>query len=246
MTLKVFDTFTGIGGFTIPLVEMGHEIVGYSEIDKYAIQIYQKHFPNHKNYGNIEKIDWNTVPDFDLLTGGTPCQDLSIAGKRAGLEGAKSGLFRNYVYALEQKKPKYFIWENVKGALSSNQGWDFAEVLCSFSEAGYAIQWQVLNSKNHGVAQNRERIFVVGTRGESSREVFPFRYAYPEIDELQGQQTNTLTARYEKAQATGSYIIEGKQHAQEIHQLNNPKHSNNRVYGTGGGKSDNQHNAGWK
>ena len=153
--------------------------VGFSEIDKYANQVLKYNFPNTKNYGDIKEIDWSTVPDFDLLVGGSPCQDLSVAGKQAGLSGERSGLFTEYIRALQEKKPKHFIWENVKGALSSNQGWDFAEVQTQMAEAGYSLWWQVLNAKDFGVPQNRERIFVVGTRGERGREVL-FKREEPE------------------------------------------------------------------
>uniref|UniRef100_A0A6H1ZU23 Putative methyltransferase n=1 Tax=viral metagenome TaxID=1070528 RepID=A0A6H1ZU23_9ZZZZ len=145
--------------------------IGFSEIDKYANQVLKYRFPNIKNYGDCKTINWSDVPDFDLLVGGSPCQDLSVAGKRAGITGERSGLFSEFIRALQEKKPKYFIWENVKGALSSNQGWDFAEVQTQMAEAGYSIWWQVLNAKDFGVPQNRERIFVVGTRGECGREV---------------------------------------------------------------------------
>jgi len=146
--------------------------VGFSEIDKHASAVLRYRFPNVTNYGDITKIDWSGVPDFDLLVGGSPCQDLSIAGKRAGLEGGRSGLFYEYVRALEEKKPEHFIWENVKGALSSNGGRDFAAVLSALAEAGYSLWWQVLNAKDFGVPQNRERIFIVGSRSGSPREVF--------------------------------------------------------------------------
>ncbi len=146
--------------------------VGFSEIDKFASQVLKYHYPNVKNYGNIKEIDWSTVPDFDLLVGGSPCQDLSIAGKRAGLAGERSGLFTEYIRCLKEKKPQHFIWENVKGALSSNNGWDLAAVFFEMAEAGYSIKWQVLNAKHFGVPQNRERIFVIGTRGERGPEIF--------------------------------------------------------------------------
>jgi len=168
--MRYFSTFSGVGGFEIALD--GHECVGFSEVDKYAIQVYQHHFPDHHNYGDITKINWQSVPDFDLLVGGSPCQDLSVAGKQQGLDGKRSGLFWDYVKALEIKKPAHFVWENVKGALSSNEGRDFAEIINAFSEAGYSLWWQVLNAKDFGVPQNRERVFVLGTRNGSPREVF--------------------------------------------------------------------------
>ena len=146
--------------------------IGFSEIDKYASAVLKYRWPNIQNYGDIKKINWSEVPDFDLLTGGSPCQDLSIAGKRAGLSGQRSGLFYEFIRAVNEKKPKYFIWENVKGALSSQTGWDFAAVLNEMAEAGYSLWWQVLNAKDFGVPQNRERIFVIGFRDGSPREIF--------------------------------------------------------------------------
>ena len=150
----------------------GVQTIGFSEIDKYASAVLKYHWPNIKNYGDITKIDWSEVPDFDLLTGGSPCQDLSIAGNRAGLSGRRSGLFFEFMRAVREKQPKYFIWENVKGALSSQSGWDFTTVINEMAEAGYSLWWQVLNAKDFGVPQNRERIFVVGFRDGSPREIF--------------------------------------------------------------------------
>ena len=154
------------------LSQDGFTCVGYSEIDKYAVQVLRYHYPTIKNYGNIKDINWSEVPDFDLLVGGSPCQDFSIAGKRAGVAGERSGLVWEYIRALEEKKPQHFIWENVKGVMSSRNGHDFANILTAFSEAGYSLQWQVLNAKDFGVPQNRERVFVIGTRGGSGPEVF--------------------------------------------------------------------------
>jgi len=153
--------------------------VGFSENDRFASQVLKYKYPNITNYGNISKINWSEVPDFDILTGGSPCQDFSIAGKRAGIEGARSGLVWEFIRCLEEKKPQYFIWENVKGVMSSRGGWDFANIISAFSEAGYSLWWQVLNAKDFGVPQNRERIFVVGFRTGSPREVFFEREEHP-------------------------------------------------------------------
>src|SRR3990167_2407250 len=146
--------------------------VGFSEVNKYASQVLKYHYPNVKNYGDCKTINWPEVPDFDLLVGGSPCQDFSIAGKRVGIKGARSGLVWEYIRCLEEKKPRYFIFENVKGLLSSGGGLHFATILNAFSEAGYSLWWQVLNAKDFGVPQNRERIFVVGFRDGSPPEVF--------------------------------------------------------------------------
>src|SRR3990167_712646 len=179
--MKVFSTFAGVEGIGMGLPEEW-ERVGFSEIDKYASQVLAYHHPNVKNYGDITKIDWRQVPDFDVLTGGSPCQDFSIAGKRQGLNGTRSSLAWEFIRGLRDKQPKYFIWENVKGVMSSRGGWDFANLLCAFSESGYSLWWQILNAKDFGVPQNRERIFVVGFREGSPKEVFFERESSKEIE----------------------------------------------------------------
>jgi len=149
--------------------------VGYSEIDKYAQQIYQSHFPTHKNYGDITTIIAEDLPDFDLLVGGFPCQTFSIAGKRAGFEDTRGTMFFELARILRAKQPRLFVFENVKGLLSHDGGRTFATIVKALDELGYHLQWQVLNSKNHGVPQNRERVFIIGhLRGTSRPEVFPF------------------------------------------------------------------------
>lgn len=268
--MKYFSLFSGVGGFELgieyahseyakrvqqgigdkdlsglgePLMGTESLCVGFSEIDKHASAVLRYHYPDIKNYGDISQIDWSTVPDFDLLVGGSPCQDFSIAGKRAGLAGARSGLFGEYVRALEEKKPAYFIWENVKGVLSSNDGRDFAIILNALAESGYALWWQVLNAKDFGVPQNRERIFIVGSRNGSPREVFFERESSGDHQDG-GVIAGTVTSRYPASQREGAYIEETRHSRGAIEQLNQPKHSNNRLYGTGGGLSSLEHGAG--
>jgi len=146
--------------------------IGYSEIDKYAIQIYEKHF-NHKNYGDIRDI--KELPDFELLIGGFPCQSFSIAGKRGGFNDTRGTLFFEIARIVREKQPRLLLLENVKGLLSHDKGRTFFTIISTLDELGYDIQWQVLNSKNFGVPQNRERVFIIGhLRGTSRQEVFPF------------------------------------------------------------------------
>jgi DNA (cytosine-5)-methyltransferase 1 len=209
--------------------------IGYSEIDKYASAIYQKHFPTHHNYGDITKIVAEDLPDFDLLVGGFPCQAFSIAGKRGGFEDTRGTMFFELARILRAKQPRLFVFENVKGLLSHDGGKSFATIIQTLDELGYDCQWQVLNSKNHGVPQNRERVFIIGhLRGTPRPQVFPFGDYTETTDELQGQHSNTLTARYYGGQANGTYVLEGELDAQGINQLNQPTHSNDRVYGADG------------
>jgi DNA (cytosine-5)-methyltransferase 1 len=158
------------------------ECVGYSEIDKYAIATYQSHFPEHHNYGDITKINEQELPDFDMLVGGFPCQAFSIAGKRKGFEDTRGTLFFDIARIIKAKQPRLVFLENVKGLLSHDNGETFRTIIATLDELGYDIQWQVLNSKNHGVPQNRERVFIIGhLRGTSRPEVFPFTGSIEQI-----------------------------------------------------------------
>lgn len=162
----------------MPLKEMGFECVGWSEIDKYAIRTFEVNFPEMvgKNYGDITKIDCANVPDFNLLVGGSPCQDFSVSkNNREGLAGKRSGLFEEYLRILKEKQPDNFIWENVKGVLSCNKGEDWKYIQSSFVAAGYSIKYQVLNTKDYEIPQNRERVYVVGQR----EDLTPFEFVFP-------------------------------------------------------------------
>ena len=161
--------------------------IGYSEIDKYAIQTYQSHFPEHHNYGDITKINTDELPYFDLIVGGFPCQAFSIAGKRKGFEDTRGTLFFEIARILRAKQPRLFLLENVKGLLSHDNGQTFATIIATLDELGYDLQWQVLNSKDFGVPQNRERVYIVGhLRGTPRPEVFP-------IESDNGETSNEVT-----------------------------------------------------
>jgi DNA (cytosine-5)-methyltransferase 1 len=217
--MKYFDSFTGVGGFSLA-VPKDWECVGFAEIDKYANMVLRYRFPNVKNYGDMREIKWEEVPDFDVLFGGTPCQDLSLAGKRKGLAGERSGLFFEFVRALKEKKPRYFIWENVKGTLSSNAGRDFARVLLEFSEAGYNLWWQVLNAKDFGVPQNRERIFVVGFRDKCPKEIFFEQENNNSYNETSKTQiASTLCATDYKGGSRRQHIIEITHHTTRAYRV---------------------------
>lgn len=170
-TLKHLDLFSGYGGFTIPASKYGIETINFSEIDKYATAVLKYRFPSITNLGDITKIKPEDLPDVDIITGGSPCQDLSVAGKGAGLDGGRSGLFFCFINLIKEKQPMYFVWENVKGAFSSSKGWDFARVQIEMEQAGYDVWWQLINAKDFGVPQNRERIFAIGIRKGSGREI---------------------------------------------------------------------------
>jgi len=222
-------------------VERPISCVGYSEIDKYAIKVYERNFNGHTNYGNATAIDAQQLPDFDLLVGGFPCQAFSIAGKRYGFQDTRGTLFFDIARILANKRPRHLVLENVKGLLSHDNGKTFQTILGVLTDLGYTVEWQVLNSKDFGVPQNRERIIIVGhLRGECSGEVFPItgndRQTFESnkiiVSRKQRTETSlqnissTLTSHYR-----GSPDGDGRP---GIIQLNQPTHSNDRVYGTAG------------
>ena len=223
--MKYFSLFSGIGGFELGIhnirpVELSSnkrpkelnsienklqqwQCVGYSEIDKYAIQIYKKHFPTHKEYGDVTNIQWSNVSDFELLCGGFPCQSFSIAGKREGFNDTRGTLFFEIAQAAQEKHPRLLLLENVKGLLSHDKGRTFGTILNTLDELGYDLQWQVLNSKNFGVPQNRERVFIIGHLRTTPRpQIFPLEgfgmgKTHPAV---------CLTERGYRSQRNGTYV----------------------------------------
>lgn len=174
--LRVFEAFAGYGSQSIALRNLGieYEVVAISEIDKYAIKAYEAIHGPTNNLGDICKIDPSDIPDHDLFTYSFPCQDLSVAGKQAGLgKGTRSGLLYECEKVIEAKKPKYLLLENVKNLVSKKFKPQFEEWLEYLEELGYTNYWQVLNAKNYGVPQNRERVFVVSVLGNHK----PYKFA---------------------------------------------------------------------
>lgn len=165
--------FTGIGGFDLALQNLGHEIVGACEIDKYARSVFRKHFKNTPIYNDARYLHEKSLPHFDLLSGGFPCQAFSIAGKRRGFDDTRGSLFFEIARLAKQKRPSYLLLENVKGLLSHDKGQTFRTIISTLDEVGYDVEWQLLNSKYH-VPQNRERLFIIGhLRGKRRRQIFP-------------------------------------------------------------------------
>lgn len=174
MKLKVFTAFSGYDSQCMALDRLGidYELIGWSEIDKYAIMAHNAIYPQYKdrNFGDISKIDWENVPDFDLFTYSFPCTDISSAGQQKGLEegiGTRSGLLWECKKAIEFKRPKYLLMENVK-ALTQKKFLPYLHKWHLFlTQMGYTNFTQILNSKNFGVPQNRERVFMVSILGDA-------------------------------------------------------------------------------
>lgn len=180
--LTFIDMFAGIGGFRSGMEQAGHKCVGFIEWDKYARQSYQAMYDTEGEFNakDIQSVSGTDLPDANVWCFGSPCQDISVAGKQAGLEkGSRSSMFFEVIRLLKERTenqktlPAYLLMENVKNLLSSNGGWDFARVQIEMDKAGYDVEWNVFNSAEV-VPQNRERIYIVGhLRGTSTRKVFP-------------------------------------------------------------------------
>ncbi|CVY42878.1 type II DNA modification methyltransferase [Streptococcus pneumoniae] len=177
--MKFLDLFAGIGGFRIGMESAGHECIGFCEIDKFARASYKA---IHDTKGEIELHDITTVSDdtirgigsVDIICGGFPCQAFSIAGNRRGFEDTRGTLFFEIARFASILRPKYLFLENVKGLLNHENGVTFETIISTLDELGYNVEWQVLNSKNFGVPQNRERVFIIGhSRKRGTRRVFP-------------------------------------------------------------------------
>ncbi len=176
--IRVFEAFAGYGSQSLALERLGvpHEVVAISEIDKYAIQAYKALHGEVLNLGDISKISIDDVPDHDLFTYSFPCQDISVAGKQQGFEkgsGTRSGLLWECERIIQGKKPKYLLMENVKNLVGKKNKPSFEKWCEWLEEQGYTNYWQVLNAKDYGVPQNRERVFMISILGEHAPYKFP-------------------------------------------------------------------------
>lgn len=169
--INVFEGFAGYGGATFGLRRAGinHNVIGYSEVDNDAIDLYHYNFPDIPNFGDITQLDPNdpTFPDFDLFTGGFPCQPFSTVGKRQGVEDerGRGTLFGDIIRICEVKQPRYILLENVKGLLTGKMKSTFKIILDELHRIGYDTRYAVLNSKDYGIPQTRERLWIFAYLG---------------------------------------------------------------------------------
>jgi DNA (cytosine-5)-methyltransferase 1 len=193
--------------------------VWYCDIDRHAVQTYDKNFKESYGPTDVRTVAPESIPDFDLLCAGFPCQSFSIAGKRRGFQDTRGTLFFEIARIAQVKRPRLLLLENVKGLLSHDEGRTFGTILAVLDELGYDAEWEVLNSKHFGVPQNRERVFVVGhLRGEPWREVFPLGEGDTRPDETKGEEQErrprfrggvspTIGARYGRSTNGGEPFI---------------------------------------
>ena len=209
MTRTAVSLFAGVGGFDLALERNGIKVVASVEIDKKASAILAKHFPDSTIFGDIQEVTGEQLikagfnPIGGIITGGFPCQDLSVAGKRAGLGGKRSGLFWEICRLLDETKAENFILENVPGLLSSNYGRDMAVVIEALVERGYCIAWRVLDAQHFGVPQRRRRVFIVGSLGNRGGQgvgeilaLAESRSRYLETSKQKGKDTARTTSKF--------------------------------------------------
>ena len=219
--MKIIDLFSGIGGFSLGFQRAGYQFTEhyFSEIDKHAIANYKYNFPYAKHIGDITTLHGGDFTDIDIITFGSPCVDFSLAGRRAGLKGAKSSLIEYAIALIANIRPSVFVWENVKGAFSSNAGADFWAILQALANiGGYTIEWQLLNT-SWLLPQNRERIYLIGhLAGRSVPGVFPIgkddkllegktRKENRKRTSIKTSLARTITARYSKMGSNDTYIV---------------------------------------
>ena len=199
--MKFLELCAGIGGFRQALENLGCECVGYSEIDKHAIKLYSAWYNDECNFGDITKIEAEKLPDFELLVGGFPCQAFSAAGKRGGFNDTRGTIFFDFARIMKAKKPKFAIFENVKGLLNHDGGKTYETMLRTLDELGYNAQWGILNTKFHGLPQNRERVYIVANLRERSSTKILFERGDGITDKVERTEQSIIGAM------TGLYKI---------------------------------------
>lgn len=174
--IKVFETFSGVGGWSFGLKEenIPHEVIGHSEIDKWAIKCFEQNHGKIQNFGDITKINPKDIPDFDLMCNSPPCQSFSVAGLSQGKDDTRGRgrLFENTIHIMREKRPRWAIYENVKGLTFRKHREYLNYIIQLMRDSGYYVIWKVLNTKNYGVPQNRERIFIICFREKEDYKKF--------------------------------------------------------------------------
>ena len=206
--LTFVDLFCGIGTIRMGMEQAGHKCTYSVEWDKHKRKIYSIIFGGEPEGADIREVRAVDIPISDVWCFGAPCQDFSIAGKRAGMQGERSSLvsevFRLIRETPEEHRPKYILYENVKGMLSSNKGFDYLEILYQMDALGYDTERDLLNSKNYGVPQNRERVFTIGHLRKK-----PWEKVFPILSSMGCENPAvTLTARGYGSQRNGTYVVE--------------------------------------
>ena len=195
--MRYLSVCSGVEAATVAWHHMGWQAAGFSEIEKFPSEVLAHHYPTVTNFGDMTKYkEWNLNDPIGLLVGGTPCQSFSVAGLRKGLDDPRGNLALTYLGILDHFRPKWCVWENVPGVLSSGGGRDFGSFLGALAELGYGFAYRVLDAQNFGVAQRRRRVFVVGCLGD-------WRPAAEVLFESESLSGNTKPSRTQRESVTG-------------------------------------------
>ena len=231
--LTAVSLFAGVGGFDLAMERNGINVVATVEIDKNARGVLQHQFPNTQHFTDVTTVTGEDlrnagfIPERGIITGGFPCQDLSVAGKRAGLAGKRSGLYWEIIRLVDELSPQYLVLENVPGLLSSNGGRDMGAVIGALVERRYGVAYRILDAQNFGVAQRRRRVFIVaslGDSGQSPSEILAIS------ESLRGNPKESRTSREEPATNAGESPISGLLSVERVFdQTGFAKYSENEV-----------------
>ena len=235
--MKFLELCAGIGGFRQALENLGCECVGYSEIDKHAIKLYSAWYNDECNFGDITKIEAEKLPDFELLAGGFPCQAFSVAGKRGGFNDTRGTIFFDFARIMKAKKPKFAIFENVKGLLNHDGGKTYETMLRTLDELGYNAQWGILNTRFHGLPQNRERVYIVANLRERSSTKILFERGNGITDKVERTQQSIIGDYYTKSGKTHQRSIASnykEPRMVKIGAIDGKRHQGGRVYSLDG------------
>lgn len=218
--MKYISLFSGVEAATLAWKPLGWEPICFAEVDRFPSAVLKHHYPYVQNVGDVTKVDWTKYQNIvDLVVGGSPCQSFSLAGKREGLKG-ESRLMYEYIRAVREIRPRWFLWENVPGAFSSDDGEAFRQLLSEMDDIGYGMAWRVLDAQFFGVAQRRRRIFLVGHLGEEPPtevlfEPYSMSWNYSSsraerkrIAEKAGRSVRSAGFKYNEGKSAGSLGFE--------------------------------------
>lgn len=208
--MRYVSVFSGIEAASVAWGPLGWEPMAFAEVDPFPCAVLAERFPGVPNLGDVTRIDWGEFVEAagrpDVLVGGSPCQSFSVAGRREGLAGA-SGLMFEYIRAVRELVPRWFVWENVPGALTSERGEAFRQLLSEMDALGYGLVWRVLDAQFFGVAQRRERVFLVGRLGgRPPAEVLFEREGVPWDFVASGKKREELAARAGRGPACAGFL----------------------------------------
>lgn len=217
--MKVVSLFSGAGGFDLGFIQAGHTILWANDIDKDCADTYKHNIGDHFVLGNIKDIPTNQIPNCDIVIGGFPCQGFSQANRNRNNKDERNDLYLEFVRVVKDKKPKYFVAENVRGLLSSNKGETIQMIVNDFESLEYKVDYKVFNAADFGVPQNRNRVIIIGVR----HDIFKGKFAFP--TPTHAQNADFIVEKW----VTIGNALENIPEPDEVHNLKNHIYSKYKV-----------------